>query len=637
MPGGGACGDDASAQADETTLTMARPLMSRLILASFVTVTLLASTATVPLKAASPPLARLDATLKAVVAQQVLEPQRVIVTVRAGRRDAMRRLLTSHGDSVLAEHPELDAITAIVHAEDLPGLAGAADVLSIAADAVVRPTALDPVSSLTGTVNTLANLVGNVVLPGSGDTSGPAVHPAVLRTTLGVSDSPWTGRRIGVAVIDSGLEMSSEFKGRVTEFYDFTNGRVAATSPYDDYGHGTHVAGTIAGSGNLSRGNGYRGLAPSVKLVVLKVLDKNGAGYTSDVIRAIDFAVKNRERFGISIINLSLGHPIAQPAATDPLVQAVERASRAGVIVVVAAGNLGTNPTTGLPGYAGITSPGNAPSAITVGAARTDDTISRGDDRIPKYSSAGPTWYDAFVKPDLVAPGHNIVAVGAKASAIYNTYPKLRAADPDYIRLSGTSMATAVVTGAIAQLLEANQSVNAEHPLTPNAVKAILQYTSVEIRNELGLEYDPLRKGAGALNARGAIDHAQAIDTSAPLGLPWLMTSPVPWTQIGGESLTWNQGVIWGSAVIWGSTTSVNEYAWGNAVIWGSTSTWGSAVIWGSNIVWTDSQAWGNAVIWGSDAIGYTDGNAVIWGSTAGLTAESTAWRDVASSGVAPQ
>jgi serine protease AprX len=618
-------------------VTMTRPLTRMLMLSSFVATTVLASTATVPLTAASPLPARLDATLKAVVDHQVSGPQRVIVTVRDGRRDAMRALLTSHGDRVVSEHPELDAITAIVHAEDLPGLAGISDVLSIAADAVVRPAGLDILSNLTGTVSTLADLVGNVILPGSGDTSGPAVHPAVLRSTLGVNDSPWTGRGIGVAVIDSGLELSPEFKGRVTAFYDFTNGRFAATSPYDDYGHGTHVAGTIAGSGSMSRGNDYRGLAPNVRLVVLKVLDKNGAGFTSDVIRAIDFAVENRARLGISIINLSLGHPIAQPAATDPLVQSVERASRAGVIVVVAAGNLGTNPTTGLPGYAGITSPGNAPSAITIGAARTDDTISRGDDRIPSYSSAGPTWYDAFVKPDLVAPGHNIVAAGAKESAIYNTYPKLRAADPDYIRLSGTSMATAVATGAIAQLLEANRSVNSEPALTPNAVKAILQYTSVGIRNELGLEYDPLRKGSGALNARGAIDHARAIDTSTPVGLPWLTTSPVPWTQIGGESLTWNQGVIWGSAVIWGSTTSVNQHAWGNAVIWGSTSTWGSAVIWGSNIVWTDSQTWGNAVIWGSDAIGYTDGSAVIWGSTAGLTASSTAWKDVASTGVAPQ
>ena len=299
---------------------------------------------------------------------------------------------------------------------DLGPLADADQTLSIAADAVVRPTGLlgSLTTSLASVTSNLLKTVVNVILPGGGDTSGPAVPPSVLRETLGVGDSRWTGRGVGVAVIDSGLEMSAEFQGRVTAFYDMTGGRTVATSPFDDYGHGTHVAGTIGGSGALSRSNDYRGLAPNVRLIVLKALDKTGAGYTSDVIRAIDFAVENRARFGISIINLSLGHPIAQPAGADPLVQAVERASRAGVIVVVAAGNQGVNPTTGQPGYAGITSPGNAPSAITVGAARTDSTVIRSDDRIPDYSSAGPTWYDAMVKPDVVAPGHNIVAVAAK-------------------------------------------------------------------------------------------------------------------------------------------------------------------------------------------------------------------------------
>ena len=243
-----------------------------------------------------------------------------------------------------------------------------------------------------------------------------------------------------------------------------------------------------------------------MKFVVLKVLDKNGAGYTSDVIRAIDFAVANRVSLGIHIINLSLGHPIYEPAATDPLVQAVERASRAGVIVVAAAGNYGKNPATGLPGYAGITSPGNAPSAITVGAAETQDTVARGDDRIPDYSSAGPTWYDAFVKPDVASPGHNIVAVAAKKGYLYQTYPQLKAADADYMILSGTSMATAVTTGSIALMLEANRTANdyPAHPsLTPNAVKAVLQYTSVDIHDDLGYRVQRAPSGRRRLECEG--------------------------------------------------------------------------------------------------------------------------------------
>lgn len=574
---------------------------------------------------------RLDLTLQKLVDRGVQEPQRVIIRVRPGRRAALGQSLRGHGDRLVAEHSSIDAITAVVHGTDLAALANDDSILSISADAIVRPTGL---LGLVGVLtSSLLETVGNVILPGGADTSGPAVSPAVLRSTLGVDDTSLSGRGVGVAVIDSGLEMSAEFNGRVTAFYDMTGGRTVATYPFDDYGHGTHVAGTIAGSGALSRRYAYRGLAPSARLIVLKVLDRNGAGYTSDVIRAIDFAVEQRARLGISIINLSLGHPITQPAASDPLVQAVQRATQAGVIVVVAAGNQGTHPDTGLPGYAGITSPGNAPSAITVGAARTEATVERSDDRIADYSSAGPSWYDAFVKPDVVAPGHNIVAVAARQGTLYKTYPQLRADDADYIRLSGTSMATAVTTGSIALLLEANRAAHPDAPpLTVNAVKGVLQYTAVGIHDNRGLEYDPLRKGAGALNPAGAIALGRSIDTSAPAGMPWLTAWPPPWTRIGGESLTWNQGVIWGSAVIWGSTTSINETAWGSAVIWGSNVTWGSAVIWGSNIVWTDSHSWADAVIWGSDSLGYSDGNAVIWGSTNNLTASSTVWKDVGGS-----
>ncbi|HEY6508648.1 MAG TPA: S8 family serine peptidase, partial [Vicinamibacterales bacterium] len=355
-------------------------------------------------------LKKLDGILRADVDRQSSGVRRVIVRVRPGERSALRRLMAAQGESVLAEHPSVDALTAIVPAEDLEWLAQQGSVLSVSADAVVRPhgqilgllkTVTDTVGGLAaGTVGTLLDTVGSIIDPGM-DEGGEPVTPAVLRATLGLSGN-WTGAGVGVAVIDSGLEMSSEFSGRVTAFYDFTNGRTAAVAAFDDYGHGTHVAGTIAGSGALSFRREHRGLAPAVDLVVLKVLDANGSGYTSDVIRAVDFAVANRDRFGIDIINLSLGHPIYEPASTDPLVQAVERASRAGIVVIAAAGTLGTNPTTGLPGYAGITSPGNAPSAITVGALATSNTVARDDDRIPDYSSAGPTWYDALVKPDLL-------------------------------------------------------------------------------------------------------------------------------------------------------------------------------------------------------------------------------------------
>ena len=576
--------------------------------------------------------ASLDQQLRREVEAGNRGSHRVIIRTRASARTALRRDLVAHGDRIVADHAEIDALTAVVHGDDLETLAARDGVISVSSDAIVRPNGL--LGGLLGVVGGLLKVVGGVLgavlLPGGADTSGVAVPPAVLRATLGISSTSG-GRGVGVAVIDSGLEMSSEFQGRVRAFYDFTRGGIA-TAAYDDYGHGTHVASTIGGSGALSSNRDYRGLAPNVSFVIFKVLDRNGSGYTSDVIRAIDFAVARRATLGIDVINLSLGHPIFEPAATDPLVQAVERATRAGIIVVAAAGNFGKNPDTGVIGYAGVTSPGNAPSAITVGAVRTEDTVSRGDDRIADYSSAGPTWYDGFVKPDVVAPGHNIIAAAAKRGTLFKTYPQLKAADGDYMRLSGTSMAAAVTSGSIALLIEANRNAN-NYPtrpsLTANAVKATLQYTAFNVRDAAGVEYDALRQGGGALNAKGAIELGRRMDTSKAAGQMWLTSLPAPWTRIASQDLTWKQAVIWGYTAVVGSTVNFNQPAWANAVIWGYDTTWSNAVIWGYNLVWTDPQSWANAVIWGYDSIGITQGDAVIWGYTGGLTEQTTAWKSL--------
>jgi serine protease AprX len=272
-------------------------------------------------------------------------------------------------------------------------------------------------------------------------------------------------------------------------------------------------------------------VAPAVRLVGLKVLNTQGQGLTSNVIRAIEFAVEYRLALGIDIINLSLGHPINEPAATDPLVQAVEAAVRAGIIVVTSAGNNGTNPETGEVGYAGINSPGNAPSAITVGALKTQNTVTRSDDRVADYSSRGPTWYDGFAKPDLVAPGHALVsnAAGRKSTLIKKKYRSLQVKlDGElFLKLSGSSMATAVTTGVAALVLEANRNAHtvlatscvttddvigwnlsycapaAAPPLTPNAVKMILQYTALRTQDDLASTITGSRRAPVASTRRG--------------------------------------------------------------------------------------------------------------------------------------
>src|SRR5207302_8882907 len=155
----------------------------------------------------------------------------------------------------------------------------------------------------------------------------------------------------------------------------------------------------LVGSSGMLSDYGFQGVAPSVRLVGLKVLDGTGAGSTSDVIAALQFVTANKNQLNVQIVNMSLGHPIFAPAADDPLVQAVQAATAAGLIVVTSAGNVGRNPTTGAVGYGGFTSPCNAPSAICVGAANTYQTEARSDDVVAPYSSRGPSWYDGYAKP----------------------------------------------------------------------------------------------------------------------------------------------------------------------------------------------------------------------------------------------
>src|SRR6185503_10754231 len=260
----------------------------------------------------------------------------------------------------------------------------------------------------------------------------------------------------------------SDLASRVTGFYDFVGGKPGvATAPFDGYGHGTHVAGIVAGSGALAGGS-FAGVAPNARLVGLRVLNNAGNGSTSDVIAAIEFATVNKKALGLDILNLSLGHPVFETAATDPLVRAVEAASRAGLLVVVSAGNVGQNQITGKVGYAGILVPGNAPSAFTVASAKTQGTITPSDDRIANYSSRGPAWIDGFFKPDFAAPGQDIAAPAAPGSYLAINYPSLLISDnfgsKSYIVLSGTSMAAAVESGLLAVALEGSRVANPSGP-----------------------------------------------------------------------------------------------------------------------------------------------------------------------------
>ncbi|MEQ1730678.1 MAG: S8 family peptidase, partial [Vicinamibacterales bacterium] len=264
---------------------------------------------------------------------------------------------------------------------------------------------------------------------------------------------PLSGTGIGVALIDSGVDVRhSALANRVIYTKDFIGGDGS-----DAYGHGTHVGALIAGgAGTGADTASYLGVAPAARLINLRVLNGQGAGRASDVIAAIDWAIEHRAAYNIRIINLSLGAPVMQSYRDDPLCEAVERAASAGLVVVAAAGNYGVTQEGALV-FGSVTSPGNAPAALTVGAVDMHATAKRSDDTVAKYSSKGPTLFDLVIKPDLVAPGSRLVSAEATDSYLSRQYPERHVAGAGadaYMALSGTSMAAGVTSGAVALLLD---------------------------------------------------------------------------------------------------------------------------------------------------------------------------------------
>jgi serine protease AprX len=576
--------------------------------------------------------------------------QRVIITVRAGQRDAIRKALEAHGDLVKSDLSLVGAIAAEVHSEDVAVLAAHRDVFGVSLDAEVRGHGPKP---------NAFTVARNKKVGGRG-TPAPVFATSTLRLTLGLptlappsqaGDSVVTtnfpdpnsrlpvptGKGIVVAVIDSGIAPVADLSGRINALYDFTCKGCDAgvlTPAYDDYGHGTHIAGLIAASGYESNSQ-YQGVTPNVKLVGLKVLDKSGVGDTSSVISAIEFVLDNPV-LGVDVINLSLGHPIFESAKTDPLVQAVEKAVHAGIAVVISAGNYGINEKTGEIGYAGIFSPGNAPSAITAGAAVTNDTVSRADDRVADFSSRGPTWYDGFVKPDVVAPGVALVSDATSGSTLYRNpkVVKLQVGTYPMLKLSGTSMAAAVTSGVVAAMLDTSQRTYGTK-LSPYAVKAILGYTATPLRDAQGKLYDPLTQGSGEVNGLGAIVLASAVNPTHTVNHDRLSrTIGSGSTVVENVTWKWAQNIVWGDNIVWGSAALAKALNWAQNIVWGSFDdniVWGNYfddnIVWGNNIVWGDDIVWGNYddnivwgnfddnIVWGNDDDNIVWGNNIVWGS----------------------
>jgi serine protease AprX len=308
------------------------------------------------------------------------------------------------------------------------------------------------------------------------------VWPAAIR--LPADDVE--GEGVAVALIDTGVTRGNDLGDRLLVRVDLT----PDGHGYDRYGHGTHMAGIVAGDG-ASSGGRWAGVAPEAEIVSVKVAGWDGATDVSAVIAALQWVVSHRARYGIRVLNLSFGTDSVQGYAVDPLNLAVERAWAAGILVVVAAGNGGPEPGS-------IAKPADDPYVLTVGAADVRGTATPRDDAVAEFSALGPTG-DGLDKPDLLAPGITIVSNSAPGSTVHQFRPEARVGTR-YFKGSGTSQAAAIVSGVAALLFEADPS------LSPDEAKSVLISTANPT-----LEGRP---GAGA----GLVDAAAAIRAVASGG-----------------------------------------------------------------------------------------------------------------------
>jgi len=460
------------------------------------------------------------------------------------------------------------------------------------------------------------------------------------------------GRGIGVAIIDSGVNDHPDLlndgctTSRIVYRQNFAPpnvGVLGVTSPSspDLWGHGTHVAGIVAGNGTCTPENlglaivdrlpaprvRFVGVAPRAHIIDLRVLNNEGAGTDSGAIQAIDRAIQLQQQFNIRVINLSLGRRVWETYTRDPLCQAAERAWRAGITVVVAAGNLGrvasVTDSRGnkyrIDGYGTIGSPGIDPYVITVGAMRDMNTPQRSDDLMASFSSKGPTGIDRIIKPDLVAPGNKLYSAFHSASALGKDLPDNRTRygtafrnEPgNFLHLSGTSMASPMVAGTAALMAQKFGAA-----ASPDTVKAKLMKSATKLFPVLSvyktqtLVYDIFTVGAGYLDVSAALSNADVAPAGKPALSPTAVDTCGPRGGVGcvkishatNSLFTANPREPWGNQAVWSSALVLTDGAlWGSNAVWSSPGVSGYSLLWGDSVLWGDSLLWGDSVLWGDN------------------------------------
>jgi serine protease AprX len=476
------------------------------------------------------------------------------------------------------------------------------------------------------------------------DTSYPTLVRANLAHKAGI-----TGLGVKVAILDTGIRDLTEIKkltngdDRNITIVDIlnTSNNKGQLKRNDEHGHGTHLASIITNSSLSFDRDGqpmgsYNGIAPDVDLVVIKAFDDQGQSSYMDILAAVEYVVENQETLGIKVLNLSFSAIPSSYYWDDPLNKALMKAWDAGITVVAAAGNRGPEAMT-------IGVPGNTPYVITVGAASDNYTPENlNDDFVTTFSSAGPT-YEGFIKPELVAPGGHIQGVMDKKTLVRETYSLFNDKDVDahnYFEMSGSSQSTAVTSGIVALMLQANPD------LTPDDIKCRLLETAKTATTETGeLAFSVFQQGAGLVDAMAAIQSTAMGCSNAGLsiaqdlsgeehfigpvrrdadngyffipnvdGLEWSGTysDPQLWrhANINEDTALWATASFNRNIQLWSHTSfNSNSQLWGNpsfsadSQLWGNPSFNADSQLWGNPSFSSDSQLWGNPSF-NSDSIG---------------------------------
>lgn len=447
--------------------------------------------------------------------------QPVPVIVQAAPSADPAALVRAAGGDIRSPLGLIHAVAAEVPGSRLQSLAATAGVSWVSLDAPVASTGKGSQS----------------------DALPPSVYPDEVHAPP-VWKSGNRGDSIGVAVVDTGIVASGDFSSSGGASRVIASVSKDGTSG-DGYGHGSFVAGLIAGNGNAS-GATYQGVAPAANLIDVKVGDASGTASVSDVINGLQFVLDNKDAYNIRVVNLSLRSSTAESYTTDPLDAAVELLTFRGILVVAAAGNTGTSAD------AVSFAPANDPFVLTVGALDDAGTGDFKDDTVPWWSSRGTT-QDGFAKPELYAPGRRLISVLSPNSVLATQYPGNIVGD-GYFTLSGTSTAAGVVSGVAALVFKA-------HPnWTPGQVKAALVQSAPSLPGESSVKVAQADKAIALKaptdptpNTKPNFLLLQAAGVADPAGISWggISWGGISWGGISWGSISWG-GISWGG-ISWGS------------------------------------------------------------------------------------